>query len=237
MTKEKTEVKEDETSTQETSPDSQEENKKNEGDSNIKGDDVKKPEESSKKAEEKEPKKEPQIDYAAELEKAQKTIEKANKKIVHLEKGKKDEDEDEDYLEDDDKRIQKIVDKSVDRYILSQREEDIDRIATSMANSDAERELILFHYNNSINKTGFRRIDIGQDMQKAKALANIRTVESENRELKESLSSKNSTSNTGVGSNHSAPQEPEEEPQLSEEDKKFLRSRGIDPKTYKSSKE
>ncbi len=117
------------------------------------------------------------IDYKAELERVK--TEKENYKTAFLNEKDKNKnlrgsDQEDDYSEDDrevltSERISEIARKAAENV----RDGGIvDEIASSQSSTEAERELILFHYNNSLVKSGGSRENIARDMKRAKLLAN-----------------------------------------------------------------
>ncbi len=65
-----------------------------------------------------------------------------------------------------------------------------------LSNNPGEQELIRYHYDNTIKKSGHSRSAVLKDLKMAKALANPALYEAENTELKEALKSKSTTPST-----------------------------------------
>ena len=137
-------------------------------------------------------KKDLQFDYEAEFERERtrlgKKIDKEREKRLVAERFKGLSSED----------AEKLIDERVmlieRRLVRGQAEQ----IASQMAGSDAEKNLILHHYDNSIIPSG----NIEEDMDKAYALANLKRVKGTISELKKAAQSKR---NLSAGSGAGAP--------------------------------
>ena len=150
-----------------------------------------------------------EIDYKAELEKTKEVsnnykkgmliAKEENKKL----KAKKDDiddwdlDDDDDESEDIDEKISSKVNERMSELLGDAIEETL----TTMTDNPDERELIKYHYENTLNKTGLSKRNIQDDLLNAKALANRRRIVKENKELKLAMRTKNGISNTGIGTN------------------------------------
>jgi len=111
-----------------------------------------------------EDKKEGDIDYKAELEKANEKIAKQNKSLNQA--GYKIRE-----LEDkslDENKVKELIKESISEVYSKFSEKEAKDMAYSMTDSPDEAKLTLFHYKNSILKTG----NLAEDMANANALAN-----------------------------------------------------------------
>lgn len=125
------------------------------------------------------------LDYETELEKERerlgKKIDKERDKRILAEKAKGLSRED----------AEKLIDERValsERKLMRGRAE---QLASQMAGSEAEKNLILLHYDNSIVPSG----NIEEDMDKAYALANLKRVKGTISELKKAAIHKKTLSN------------------------------------------
>jgi len=152
-------------------------------------------------------------DYRAELEKAKSSLEKAEHTIVKLKKNKNQDqpeinlDEIKDELRAEvttqlEQNVSRVLSAQLEEFRLEDRRNYIDdRIKELTPNSD-KRELIRFLYDKRVVKSGLTKEAINDDLSLAESMADksvSKKVEIENRELKESLVSKQSISNTGYG--------------------------------------
>lgn len=144
------------------------------------------------------------IDYKSLLEVEIARREKAEKAIVKMKKSQKEEDIDNDWTTDEPKlsedRIAELLEAN-NQKIISQLTGDyeIDVLDSITSNPD-ERELIKFHLENTIKRTGLSKADIKADALRAKAIANADRLTAENAELKNSAKARKSITNSGVGS-------------------------------------
>ena len=148
---------------------------------------------------------EPEIDYAAELEKAQSKLEKAGNTIEKIKKENKelkiDDDEYIVYHEEIDKQVEAKVKETMTSVRTDLASDTIESTLESLSANVDERALIKHHYENSLKQTGFSRQAIMQDLQNARLLANRQTLSKENTELKAALTAKASTGNSSRGAN------------------------------------
>ena len=147
----------------------------------------------------------PEIDYAAELEKAQSKLEKAGNTIEKIKKENKelkiDDDEYIVYHEEIDKQVEAKVAETMNSVRTDLASDTIESTLESLSANVDERALIKHHYENSLKQTGFSRQAIMQDLQNARLLANRQTLSKENTELKAALTAKASTGNSSRGAN------------------------------------
>jgi hypothetical protein len=146
----------------------------------------------------------PEVDYVAELGIAKSKLEKAGNTIEKIKKENKelknDDDDDDEYI-DYQEEINKQVAKKMDSVRADLSEDTIESTLEDLTVNVDERALIKHHYDNSLQKTGFSRQAIMQDLLNAKLLANRKTLSKENSELKAALSAKESTGNSSRGAN------------------------------------
>ena len=148
----------------------------------------------------------PEVDYAAELEKAQSKLEKAGNTIEKIKKENKelktdDDDEYIDYQKEIDKQVALKVKETMTSVRTDLASDTIESTLESLSANVDERALIKHHYENSLKQTGFSRQAIMQDLQNARLLANRQTLSKENTELKAALTAKASTGNSSRGAN------------------------------------
>lgn len=182
--------------------------------------------------------KESEIDYAAELEKERKLREgesvarkKAEDKIVQMKREKKTADEN----DDDPYGLNELVDERVSATVGAIRsqivgdviDDELDRLSSNTN----ERELIKFHYENTIKQSGSSRRNIVADLEKAKLLANHKRMEKESQEAINTAINRSGTA-TSTGSNQDKIR-PEADLKLNPQELEILKRRGIDPKTVK----
>lgn len=170
------------------------------------------------------------IDYKAELADEKVKLEKAEKKIVQLKRGKKSDDTEEevDPLTQDD--VGKIIDTRLEKDRLDAVEDYVESQIELITQDADEQKLILHHYENSVKKSGYSKRSIRKDLENAYVIANRRKILQQNRELRTTLKQKGSISNTGIGSNQVKPNVTESG--LSDKDISFLKSRGENPDDY-----
>ena len=145
----------------------------------------------------------PEVDYVAELDIAKSKLEKAGNTIEKIKKENKElknDDDDDEYI-DYQEEINKQVAKKMDSVRADLSEDTIESTLEDLTVNVDERALIKHHYDNSLQKTGFSRQAIMQDLLNAKLLANRKTLSKENSELKAALSAKESTGNSSRGAN------------------------------------
>jgi hypothetical protein len=181
-----------------------------------------------------------EIDYEAELTKAKKQLGKAEFTIEELRRqGKKPAEETPGESELTVEELTKQIDSKVEQRLKAFQGEQVrdlvDASLESLTDNPKERELIKFHYENSLNHSGYTRASIKADLENARLLANRSKLLAENRELKEALKSKGSISNSGRGSNQDKIVT-EDEPILTPEERTLLKRRadkeGISLKEY-----
>jgi hypothetical protein len=149
-----------------------------------------------------------QIDYKAELERIQaerdnykQGLLNAKDKLKQLKKGQSD-DEDED-IDDDDEintRVNKIVEEKLEGLKKDVNSATVETILDSISVNSDEKELIRFHYENSIKQSGSSANDIRNDLENARLVANRKKLLAENTALKDALLANGSMTSAGAGS-------------------------------------
>lgn len=205
---------------------------KNDKDSKTEADGLKNTEEP-----EEEPNESDEIDYKSELERVQSERENYKQGMLNAKsklKEKKEKSPDEPAL--DEERLVNLVNKAVDQrteqLILDRDDDKVDAEIASLTDNPDERDLIKFHYKNSVNRSGTSLTAIREDLENAQLIANKKLLKKENRELKEALKSRATVGNSGYGSSHRRVEE-KVDPRLSDEDLALLKRHKIDPKTVK----
>jgi hypothetical protein len=100
-----------------------------------------------------------------------------------------------------DDQIREVVNALKNEILGDVLEESLDEISES----DAEKQLIKYHYEHTLNQSGSSRKAIAADLRKAKLLANESRLMRENSELKESLKSKVTLNKSPMGASSKAP--------------------------------
>lgn len=166
------------------------------------------------------------VDYKKELEKVQGTLKKAEHTIVELKKERKES------TEGIDDRVKEEVNSQMNAIRADMAQDAIDDTLNSISSNEDEKNLIKFHYENSIKQTGFSRQAIENDLVNAKILANRTKIFKENSELKEALKAKKSISNLSLGANQDIKKP--DKPKLSEKEMELLKRRAKgDPQKLK----
>ena len=169
-----------------------------------------------------------EIDYRAELEKVKQEKENYKQGLLNakqeLKKLKKGGDDDEDEEIDQEAIIDARVKQAVEENLQILRKDVFEVtvnnfLDTLSANAD-EKELIRFHYENSIKQSGTSASDIKRDLENAKLMANRNKLLAENSALKDAIIAKNSITSAGVGA--SASREPLTQVKLSPADQALL---------------
>lgn len=167
-----------------------------------------------------------EIDYEAELLKERKRRENAEKKIVELKREAKSEDE-----EDPDELINRRIDERVSLALRDSSADVVESELLDITANDKERELIKYHYENSIKQSGYNRVSIRQDLERARLIANESKILKETSELREALKSK---ATIGRGQSNNQDRKVVEDRKFSKADLAFMKARGIKPEDVKS---
>lgn len=164
-----------------------------------------------------------QIDYQALYNEEMERRKRAEKAIEKSKKKAKTEEEDS-YLEEPDDiedRISNVLDQKLSSFRQDMMTNTVEDVLDSMSSNDAEKKLIRFHYDNTINKTGYTKGDILNDMQIAKAIANRKKIEKDQKEARLSKQNSESYSNNSQGSNLSKAT-PQEDVKLSAQEEQIF---------------
>lgn len=176
-----------------------------------------------------------QIDYAAELEKAQAQLSQAEHTIIDLRR-KKPEQKEEGSVDEDavDEKIKAGLSEGLSQIQQQLASTAIASTLAGMSSDPDERKLIMFHYNNSIKQTGITPESIVQDLENAQILANRRKLLRENTEIKRAITTQNTISNGGRGSNQDKEEVQEQGPKLTAAEIALLARRGLKPSDVKT---
>jgi hypothetical protein len=154
-------------------------------------------------------------EFIDDLEKERKRlgekIDKERKKRIDAEKSR------DDVLSEVDRKIQESEKRVLRTQVIA--------LAESMSGSQAERDLIILHYDNDIVPSG----DIREDLEKARAIANRKRVSGELSELSKSVASKQ---NRGGSSGAGAPKEVKRQPKYSQEVIDAAQFAGVTPEEF-----
>jgi len=166
---------------------------------------------------------EPTIDYKSKLEEAQARLKRAEDKIVKLKKQPSSEEDTKE--EPDEDRVAQLVKQQVDSLRDQVRgeivESEVEDLLTEISGNADERALIKHIYEHNLQKAGFTRAAIRENLLNAKVLANRDALIKSNKELSEALVSKATTATTRSVSSSSRPSV-SDEPKMSEKDRKIL---------------
>lgn len=114
-------------------------------------------------------------------------------------------------------------------------EDVIEEELNNLSSNPDERKLIRLKYDNQINKTGFSRLAIRQDLDDAKFLANKSRYQKEKTELMQSAISKATITNSGGGTNLDRPTQTEDlSKQFTKQDWEFMQRRHFTPEQIKA---
>ena len=186
------------------------------------------------------------FDYNAELERLQEENENFKKglyaakdKLKKIAREQKEQEAEQQYDDTDDTSTLELMKKEAlqaarEEIASFKREivlESIDSSIDKLTNNKAEHDLIKYHYENTINHSGYSKESIMQDLGRARLLANEKRLLREKDELVQSLKAKGSLSDSAIGP--SQKHQETDMPKLSPEDLALLKRRGIDPKKVK----
>jgi len=153
----------------------------------------------------------PAIDYAAEYEKERERRERAEYALYKKKKAEKtarDIQENETGVVDSDDVKAQVEEHFVAMAMAreeKQSEDLIDEELMRITSNPDERKLIRFKYENAINRTGFSRLSIRQDLEDAQYLANKPRAQKERAELAQTAISKQTMPGSGMGTNLDRP--------------------------------
>jgi hypothetical protein len=183
---------------------------------------------------------EEEVDYAAEYERLQKELEKTKRDKDNYHKGmvkaqaeaRKSKVEVYEPLEREDVDLKEEVSKMLDKKLGSFQSEMVaNHVETSLRDSSGnldEQKLIRYHYENTLQKSGFTRDAIERDMTMAKLLANQSRYKQENEELKAAAIAQKTLQRTAHSSGQK--KQPEITPTLTSEEAKLLQRYGATAK-------
>lgn len=142
----------------------------------------------------------PEIDHAAELEKAKKQLGQAEHTIVETKKENKELKENQLSKEE----IQEQVTTQVNEQVNAIRQDSVKDTTTlildGLTDNPDERALIEHHYENTIVKTGYSKEAIKHDLENAKWQANRKTITKTVEDLEDKVASDSAITNSGGGS-------------------------------------
>lgn len=178
------------------------------------------------------------IDYQAEYEKVSKKLGKAEYKLDSQRKKLKEAKKEatESTSVDVDQIREEILAESkqeIEKFKQDMSKDTYENVLYSMTNDDDERKLINFYYENRINKTGFSRQDITQDLEDARVLANKKRFEKTMGEMKKSMISKNTKTSQSSPASDGEDSEGVEIT-LSAEEKKLAAAYGLTPEELRN---
>lgn len=148
-----------------------------------------------------------QIDYKAELEKAQDLLKKTETDRDHYREGllnlknKKQEADPTGTDPEPTVDVDQIVEDRLQKFQGDMVQDTVQLILESLTGDVNERALILHHYNHSINKTGFTRQQIRDDLLSAQLIANKPKYLAARGEADAAALSNATITNSGGGSN------------------------------------
>lgn len=175
----------------------------------------------------------PEVDYKSMLEAEKAKLQKAEEKIVKLKKSQKqvpkeEEEEVEEEVEED--RVAQIVKEQIVKIKDQVRSEivqsEVEELLGEISSNPDEQALIKHIYENRLQRSGFTRSSIREDLINAKVLANRDTLLKSNKELSEALRSKSSLQTTANFSSGTRDVK-KPEMQLSTEEKALLARYGV----------
>jgi len=185
-----------------------------------------------------------EVDYEAQLaeerklrEQADEARKKAEDKIVELKrKSKQSKVEVEGFEEDipeisETERLEKILAERDEKLRREFAKDSLEAELEKITSNPKERELIKYHYENTIRTTGVDRGSIRRDLERASIIANAPKAKKVLGEIKESLKSKNVAKNTSAGTNQDVDQVVDTK--FTPQELAIMQRFGIDPKTVK----
>lgn len=174
------------------------------------------PKEGQESEKEKEGSQEDEVDYAAELDRVTSSLNKAEHTIVKLKKDKKEQPSIEaqelkeelraEIVHELEQSVSGVMKKQFEEFRVEDRENYIEDRIREMTNNSVKAELIRKIYVEKLQKSSLTKEAIDADLEYAELLADRpkyisekNKLSKENRELKESLISKSTLTNTGYG--------------------------------------
>lgn len=185
-----------------------------------------------------------EVDYEAQLaeerklrEAADEARKKAEDKIVELKRKSKQSKVEVDGFEEDipdiseTERLEKILAERDEKLRREFARDSLEAELEKITSNPKERELIKYHYENTIRTTGVDRGSIRRDLERASIIANAPKTKKVLGEIKESLKSKNVAKNTSAGTNQDV--DTVEDTKFTPQELALMKRFGIDPKTVK----
>jgi hypothetical protein len=183
---------------------------------------------------------EPEIDYKAELEKVQKRLTKAEFKLYKKsqeEKGTHTEDDehDDDYTPATTSKedIQKILEQEREAYRLTLAQDAVELELERFSDNPDRQALIKYHYENTINRSGYSRADIKHDLELAEFLADKAKFQTRIDEVNKSIKAQKSAQKGGIAAGVASGDKPKVT--LSEKEKALLQRHGLSEKDITNS--
>jgi hypothetical protein len=126
------------------------------------------------------------------------------------------------------KKAQEIAKAEVNTVVQQLTQDTFDEELNGLTSDPDERELIKFHYENSLQKSGYSRKAIKSDLETAQVLANKKKLTKQISEMRQTMRTKQTITNSGMGSNQDKPDVTDQAPKkLSEADRAFMQRHGI----------
>lgn len=170
------------------------------------------------------------VDYKSMLEVERERLRKAEDKIVKLKREtKKEEPATPEYVQEepevDESDIESLIQKKVAQLEDKMRSEivsgEVDTVLKEVSSNPDEQELIRLIYENKLQKSGYSRVAIMDDLVNAKIIANREAVLRQNQELRESLKSQ-LTRSSSPNSSSATRRTTGPEPKLNDKERKLL---------------
>lgn len=184
-------------------------------------------------------------EYAAQLEELQAQLDKEKAKsknyktALQRERSKKDQEEeleevsqpkeDPSILEDRLKKLEELQDQKMADMRVELASQIFEEELSSLSSNPKEQELMREHYRSSIKSSGLTRSAIRKDLQLCKAAANMHRIQFG----QDPEGAKGFTTAMSAGGAGRPPASEGQRPKLTEEEEKFLKKFGVDPKKVK----
>src|SRR3990167_5170747 len=189
--------------------------------------------ESKKKKEEVSASKKKTPDYKALFETEKAKLARAEEAVVKAKKQIKNKIVDEEQESDDsdiENRVAQLVQAELAGFKTQVKTElissEVDNLLLEVSSNPDERALIKHFYDNRLQKSGYSREDIREDLINAKIIANRDSILKTNQELSHALKSK-ATTQTSANNSSSVREVPKDSPEYSAEDQAFLAKYGV----------
>ena len=172
-------------------------------------------------------------DYKALFETEKAKLARAEEAVVKAKKQIKKKIVDEEQESDDsdiENRVAQLVQAELAGFKTQVKTElissEVDNLLLEVSSNPDERALIKHFYDNRLQKSGYSREDIREDLINAKIIANRDSILKTNQELSHALKSK-ATTQTSANVSSSAREVPKDSPEYSAEDQAFLAKYGV----------